>query len=76
MGEIRIASDTVCHSIESISDALREQKSSSSDLARNVEAIAQLSEENSNAVDSVADTAHRLVSLSDALKASVSRFRL
>ena len=76
MGEIRVASDIVCHSIESISDALREQKSSSSDLARNVEAIAQLSEENSNAVVSVADTAHRLVALSDALKASVSRFHL
>ena len=44
--------------------------------ARNVEAIAQMSEENSAAVSSVADTAHRLVSVSDELKASVSRFRV
>ena len=35
-----------------------------------------MSEENSAAVSSVADTAHRLVSVSDELKASVSRFRV
>lgn len=76
MGEIRESSDTVRHSIESISDALREQKMTSSDLARNVESIAQMSEENSAAVESVASTVQQLVSLSDALKSSVSRFRL
>ena len=76
MGEIRTSSDDVRHSIESISDALREQKTTSSDLARNVEAIARLSDENAHAVDSVAHTAQELVKLSEALKASVSRFRL
>ena len=76
MGQIRNSAHTVQHAIESISDALREQKTTSSDLARNVEAIAQMSEENAAAVDSVAGTAQQLVKLSDALKASVARFRL
>lgn len=76
MGEISTSTDTVRQSIEGISDALREQKASSAELARTVESIAQMSEENAAAVDSVSDTAQRLVGLSDALKASVSRFRL
>jgi methyl-accepting chemotaxis protein len=35
-----------------------------------------MSEENAAAVSSVAETAHRLVSVSDSLKGSVSRFRI
>ena len=72
----------ICHSastmqgaIDNISDALREQRGASTDLARNVEAIAQMSEENSAAVGSVASTAHRLLTVADSLKGSVSRFR-
>ena len=41
-----------------------------------VESIAQLSEENAQAVDSVADTAKQLVTLADELKQSIARFRL
>jgi methyl-accepting chemotaxis protein len=62
--------------IENITDALREQRGASTELARNVEAIAQMSEENSAAVASVASTAHNLVSVSDTLRASVSSFRV
>ena len=76
MGEIRASSNVVQRSIEDISDALREQKTTSSDLARSVESIAQMSEENAAAVVSVAQTVQQLVDLSDALKSSVSRFRL
>ncbi|MDD2990678.1 MAG: methyl-accepting chemotaxis protein [Zoogloea sp.] len=73
----------ICHSastmqgaIDNISDALREQRGASTELARNVEAIAQMSEENSAAVGSVASTAHRLLTVADSLKSSVSRFRV
>ena len=76
MGKVRHSSASVRHSIESISDALREQKTTSSDLARNVEDIAQMSEENSLAVDSVSGTAQQLENLSVALKGSVARFVL
>ncbi|HEX5392205.1 MAG TPA: methyl-accepting chemotaxis protein [Rhodocyclaceae bacterium] len=76
MSSIRSAAETVEGAITNISYALREQRATSTELARNVESIAQMSEENSAAVASVADTANRLVSVSDSLKGSVSRFRV
>jgi methyl-accepting chemotaxis protein len=76
MESIRSAAETVRDAVAAITDALREQRGASTDLARNVESIAQMSEENTAAVGSVADTAHRLVGVSDTLKAAVSRFRV
>jgi len=76
MGEIRESASTMQLAIGGISDALREQRGASTDLARNVESIAQMSEENSAAVGSVASTAHRLLTVADSLKSSVSRFRV
>ena len=76
MADIQTATETAREAIASISDALHEQRATSTELARNVESIAVMSEENSVAVASVADTAHRLVSVSDQLEAAVSRFRV
>ncbi len=76
MQAICTASEALGHAIMGISDALREQKTTSTDLARNVESIARLSNDNAQAVDTVAETAEHLVQLSDALKASMSRFRV
>ena len=76
MGGICDSAHTVQSTIGNISDALREQRGASTALARNVESIAQMSEENSAAVASVASTAHNLVSVSDTLRASVSSFRV
>ena len=76
MGEICTSTSMMQRSIVSISDALREQKTSSADLARNVESIARMSDDNSVAVDSVAQTVQQLVEFSHNLKSSVSRFRL
>jgi methyl-accepting chemotaxis protein len=76
MESIRGATETVRDAVAAITDALREQRGASTDLARNVESIAQMSEENTAAVGSVADTAHKLVGVSDTLKGAVSRFRL
>ena len=76
MTQIRTSADTVQHAIANISDALREQKTTSTELSGNVEAIAQMSEENSAAVESVATTAKQLVTLSDHLKSSVFHFSL
>ena len=76
MGGICNSAQTVQSTIESISDALREQRGASTELARNVEAIAQMSEENSVAVASVAGTARNLVGVSDTLRASVASFRV
>jgi methyl-accepting chemotaxis protein len=76
MAGIRDATEVVRDAIANISEAMSEQRSASTELSQNVEAIAQMSEENSAAVASVADTAGRLVVVSDSLKSAVSRFRL
>ncbi len=76
MNEICQSAANMQSTIENISDALREQRGASTDLARNVEAIAQMSEENAAAINSVASTANRLLTVADSLKSSVSRFRV
>jgi methyl-accepting chemotaxis protein len=76
MQGISHATETVSEAIAGISEAMREQRSASSELSRNVELIAQMSEENSAAVASVADTATRLVTVSQSLKTAVSHFRV
>lgn len=76
MLDICKSTETVQHAVHSISDALREQRAASTELARSVESIAQMSEENSQAVASVAHTATQLVEVSDTLKTSIARFHL
>ncbi|MBS0370088.1 MAG: methyl-accepting chemotaxis protein [Proteobacteria bacterium] len=76
MGEIQASTQTMQGAIESISDALHEQRGASTELARNVENIAQMSEENAAAAASAADTASRLTGVADQLRSSVARFRV
>ncbi|QWT45005.1 methyl-accepting chemotaxis protein [Azospira inquinata] len=76
MLDICQATDSVRQSIGEISLALREQRAASTDLARNVEGIARMSEDNNAAVQTVASTAENLGAISDNLKASIARFRL
>jgi len=73
---IRSSAKIVQSSISGISEALREQRTASMDLSRNVELIAQQSEENAGAIASVSSAANQLQGISDELKASVSHFRL
>jgi len=75
MDGIRNATEMVRNAITGISEAMREQRSASTELSRNVETIAQMSEENSAAVASVASTATALVAVSDRLKTAVANFR-
>jgi methyl-accepting chemotaxis protein len=76
MTGIKHSAQTVQSSIHLISDALHEQKSASIELARNVEHIAQMSEENSNSMTGVVHTAQDLHHLSDQLKEKISQFTL
>jgi methyl-accepting chemotaxis protein len=76
MTRIQEATERVRDAIAGISEAMREQRGASVELSRNVESIAQMSEENSSAVASVADTTNVLVGVSRNLKAEVGRFSL
>ena len=76
MAQISYTTDSAVAAIGEVSSALGEQRSAASELARNVEAIAQMSEQNSAAADVVASTSQEMAALSSQLKVAVASFRL
>tara|TARA_R110001583_G_scaffold24563_2_gene89864 strand:- start:125474 stop:127114 length:1641 start_codon:yes stop_codon:yes gene_type:complete len=74
--EIRDGAQRVMEVVNSISDAIREQGTVSSEIARNIEQIAQMSEEGTRAVHNTAEAARNMQKLSSGLHASVSRFKI
>lgn len=72
---IRQASASVVGVVDQISLALREQTVASQDVARNVERIAQMSMENSEAVAETSRTAQGLQQLAVSLEKHVASFR-
>jgi methyl-accepting chemotaxis protein len=76
MQSISSGSMGVVHAVTDISNALKEQKTVSNEIAQRVENISQMTEENSMAVSTVAATAGQLNSLADDLQQAVSRFRV
>ena len=76
MEHIQSSALTLIDSVEEISTALREQSAASNDVALNVEKIAQMTEENSMAINSVSNAARDLETLAGELQANVNRFRV
>ncbi|WP_296218763.1 methyl-accepting chemotaxis protein [Pseudomonas sp. UBA2684] len=74
--QIRDGSSRVISVVDQISIALREQTEASQDVARNVERIAQMSQQNSQAVEETSLTAHSLNQLAKGLEQQVAQFRL
>ncbi|AIR91074.1 methyl-accepting chemotaxis protein [Pseudomonas cremoricolorata] len=73
---IRQSSGDVVRVVDQISLALREQTAASQDVARNVERIAQMSQQNSQAVEQTSDTAGDLQRLAQGLERQVNVFVL
>ncbi|SEI19405.1 methyl-accepting chemotaxis protein [Pseudomonas asplenii] len=73
---IRQASSNVVNVVDQISLALREQTAASQDVARNVERIAQMSQQNSQAVEQTSETARALQQLAQNLEKQVNVFVL
>ena len=69
-------SQQVMSSVTEISSALKEQSQASNDIARHVESIAQMAEENTGAVAHTKESAQKLESLAASLQASVLRFKV
>jgi methyl-accepting chemotaxis protein len=63
-------------SVNAIAAATREQQGASTDIARNVERIAQMTEESGTSAQHNADAAQQLERLASALQERVARFRL
>jgi len=72
---IRDGALRVVQVVNDISSSIREQSSTSSNIARNIENIAQMSEEGAQAVRHTTDAARRLQELSATLHSAVSRFK-
>jgi methyl-accepting chemotaxis protein len=61
--------------INDISSAASEQGTASNDIARNVEKIAQMTEENSAAITQASTTARELEALASRLHSDVAQFK-
>lgn len=73
---IRRNASQVVVAVEEIGNALREQSTASTDIAKRVEQIAQMGEENSAAVEETAVVASSLESLASRLQGVAGRFRV
>ncbi|MFC5303028.1 methyl-accepting chemotaxis protein [Azospira restricta] len=76
MGQIQGNAEQVVGTVADISSALREQSAASTEIAKNVEHIAEMAEENNSVVAENAGTAHELERLAEGLQAEIRRFRV
>ncbi len=76
MTHISDSASQVLIAVRDINHALGEQGSASTEIARNVEHIARMAEENSGSVKASSQTAVRLETVAAELLAQVSRFRV
>lgn len=76
MTDIRKGAEQVLEVVHVISEALKEQTHVSNDVAKNVENIAQMARENSDAATESSAAAEQLTHLSESLDKAVQRFRL
>ncbi|WP_275576200.1 methyl-accepting chemotaxis protein, partial [Aquitalea magnusonii] len=74
--DIQAGAAQVGDAVSGISDALGEQDAASRDIALNVEKIAQQADGNHGKARAAAQAAATLVGLAEALRASISRFKL
>ncbi|HEY6895878.1 MAG TPA: Cache 3/Cache 2 fusion domain-containing protein [Rhodocyclaceae bacterium] len=76
MAEISGGSDRVVHAVNDIFAALREQTTTSGQLAINVQDIATMSEKNAKNIEDVANAADHLRQSANLLQGAVARFRV
>ena len=75
IAQVQAQSQRVVAAVSEISVALREQAAASTEIARNVERIAQMAEENNAAAGGNAATAENLRRLAETISQEVARFR-
>jgi methyl-accepting chemotaxis protein len=75
ISQVQRQSRQVVDAVSEITVALREQSAASTEIAQNVERIAQMAEENNAAASANAETAGTLRTLAQTLSAAIARFR-
>ncbi|UTH74755.1 methyl-accepting chemotaxis protein [Chromobacterium sp. IIBBL 290-4] len=76
MKEIESSADTILRTIQNITGALSEQRSTSQCLAQDMEKVSRMAEENNATVQELATTSSQLSTLSANLQSVTTRFRL
>jgi methyl-accepting chemotaxis protein len=76
LGEISRETHHTLEMIREISAATKEQSVASNEIARNVETIAQMTDENSSVIVQLSDAATHLEQMSSNLQNMANRFRL
>lgn len=76
MARIQESSDGVVTTVADISTSLKEQSASSAEIARNVERIARMAEENKQSAVGNSTTAHELEALAGGLRDEINRFTI
>lgn len=76
LSEANHSVEAATHGVEGITASVREQSSASTEIARNVEKIAHMAEENTFNVNQTSEAAQNLSMLSAQLQAAVSRFKI
>lgn len=76
VGKIQQSTIQVAAAVNEISAALHEQNSASQNIARNVESVAQMTDENSAASTQASDAAQNLETLAMQMRASVNQFKV
>jgi len=76
IGQIKSGTSQVALSVGDISAAIREQGATSSEIAQNVEKIAQMGEQNSTVAGETAQAADQMRTLADKLQNAVMRFKV
>ena len=76
INHIKEGAGRVTEVVSDISASLNEQSTASNDLARHVEKVAQMTEENSAAAAHTASAANSLEELADAMRVAVGRFKV
>lgn len=76
VGRIHTSADRVADVVNAISSALRQQNAASTDIARNVEHIAQSASGNAHSARQVAEATTQMRDLTNELHQSVGRFRV
>jgi methyl-accepting chemotaxis protein len=74
--QIKAEAANVAQVVSEISDSLKEQSLASNDVAKNVEKIAQMTEENNAAVLQSSTAANHLEQLASSLHSSISHFKI
>lgn len=76
MDKIKTGALRVLRSVSDISLALKEQSAASTEIASNVERIAQMAEENNAVVSETTSTAHELERLAAGLQQDIRRYKV